>query len=268
MDGTTRYAGRKAVVIGGTHGMGMATVKALLAGGAEVLVTGRSEATLDAARREVGDRAHVVRSDVASLADIDALAERVTATLSAIDLLYVNAGIARLEPFDQVSETTWDETFAVNAKGAFFTVQRLAPFIRDGGAIVFTSSIADEGGTAGMSVYSASKAALRSLASGFAAELVPRGIRVNVVSPGFISTATMGVAGMSESERAAFEQLGDEITPMKRHGTPEEVARAVLFLAFDATFTTSARLTVDGGLGQQLEPPQPAAERDTPAPAV
>jgi hypothetical protein len=103
-----------------------------------------------------------------------------------------------------------------------------------------------------MTVYSASKAALRSLASGFAAELLPRGIRVNVVSPGFIRTPTMGVAGMPETKRAAFEALGDRITPMKRHGAPEEMAKAVLFLAFDATFTTGAKLAVDGGLGQGL----------------
>lgn len=103
-----------------------------------------------------------------------------------------------------------------------------------------------------MTVYGASKAALRSLASGFAAELLPRGIRVNVVSPGFIKTPTMGVAGLSVSERAAFEELGDQITPMKRHGSPEEVAKAVIFLAFDATFTTGAKMSVDGGLGQGL----------------
>lgn len=259
MTGTKRYAGRKAVVTGGTHGIGFATAKALLAGGAEVLLTGRGEQTLEATRQQLGPQAHVVRSNAASVADIDALGERVAATLGQIDLLHVNAGVARLEPLEHVTETSWDETFAVNAKGAFFTVQRLAAMVSDGGAIVFTSSVADEGGSAGMSVYSASKAALRSLASGFAAELLPRRIRVNAVSPGFIRTPTMGVAGLSATERADFERLGDEITPMKRHGTPEEVAIAVLYLAFEATFTTGARLAVDGGLGQQLDPPREEA---------
>jgi NAD(P)-dependent dehydrogenase (short-subunit alcohol dehydrogenase family) len=254
----TSYAGRKAVITGGTHGMGLATARALVDGGAEVLLTGRGGETLEGARRVLGSRAHVVASNAASLADIEALGERVAATLGTIDLLHVNAGIARLAPFADVTERAFDEMFAVNTKGAFFTVQRLEPAIRDGGAIVFTSSVADEGGSPGMSVYSASKAALRSLASGFAAELLPRGIRVNVVSPGFIDTPTMGVSGVSAADRAAFRQVGDEVTPMQRHGTAEEVARAVLFLAFEATFTTGARLTVDGGLGQNLSPPEPA----------
>lgn len=253
---THRYAGKKAVITGGTIGMGLATAKALLEGGAEVLLTGRNERHLEAARRELGTRAHVVASDAASLADIAALGALVEQKLGRIDLLHVNAGVAELEPFEQVSEASYDHQFDVNTKGAYFTVQHLAALIRDGGAIVFTSSIADEGGSAGMSVYGATKAALRSFASGFAAELVPRGIRVNVVSPGFIKTPTLGVAGASDAQRAAFEILGDQITPMKRHGSAEEVARAVLFLAFDATFTTGARLTVDGGLGQHLTPPQ------------
>jgi hypothetical protein len=236
--------------------MGLATVKALLAGGAEVVLTGRNEQNLATARRELGSQAHVARSDAASMADIDALGKIVEEQLGQIDLLFINAGFAQLEPFDQVTEDSYDRQFAINTKGAFFTAQRLAPLIRDGGAIVFTSSIADEGGTAGMSVYSASKAALRSFASGLAAELVSRGIRVNAVSPGFIDTPTMGVIGLSDVERAAFMQEGDDSTPMKRHGAPEEVARAVLFLAFEATFTTGIRLAVDGGLGQGLTLPR------------
>jgi NAD(P)-dependent dehydrogenase (short-subunit alcohol dehydrogenase family) len=248
----TTYTGKKAVVTGGTHGMGLATVKALLEHGVEVLLTGWNEQNVETARRELGPHAYVVRSNAASLTDINALGGIVEERLGAIDLLFVNAGFAQLEPFAQVSEASFDRQFDINTKGAFFTAQRLAPLIRDSGAIVFTSSIADEGGAAGMSVYSASKAALRSFASGLAAELVVRGIRVNVVSPGFIKTPTAGVVGLSVDERAVFEQEGDEATPMGRHGTVEEVARAVLFLAFDATFTTGARLTVDGGLGQGL----------------
>ncbi len=123
--------------------------------------------------------------------------------------------------------------------------------MHDGGSIVFTSSVADDGGTPGMIAYSASKAALWSFAQGFAAELLPRGIRVNAVSPGFINTPSMGVDA-TDAERAEFSKLGDEITPMKRHGTAEEVAVAALFLAFDATFTTAAELPVDGGWGQGI----------------
>jgi len=246
------YQGKKAVITGGTHGMGMAVAQALLAGGAEVILTGSRPHHVEKARRELGERAHVILSDASLLADIDALGVYAAEQFGEIDFVHINAGTALLEPFAEVTESSYDRTFDVNTKGAFFTVQRLAPLIREGGSIVLTSSVADEGGTPGMSVYSASKAALRSFASGFAAELLPRGIRVNVVSPGFIATPTMGVPGFSESERAAFEELGDHITPMKRHGSPEEVAKAVLFLAFEATFTTGAKLSVDGGLGQGL----------------
>lgn len=172
------YTGKKAVITGGTIGMGLATAQALLDGGAEVLVTGRNPENLEAARRTLGPRAHVVASDAASLADIDALASIARERLGHIDLLHINAGISTLEPFEQVTEAGYDRTFAINTKGPFFAVQRLAPLMPRGGAIVFTSSIADEGGMHGLSVYSGTKAALRLFASGFAAELVTRGIRV------------------------------------------------------------------------------------------
>lgn len=241
------YAGRKAVITGGTIGMGLATARALLEGGAEVLLTGRNEHNLEAARRSLGPRAHVVRSDTAAMADIEALGELVKRKLQTIDLLFVNAGISELEPLGSVSEASYDRQFDVNAKGAFFTAQRLAPLVRDGGAIVFTT-VTNGQAYPNLSVYSGSKAALRAFAQVFAAELVSRGIRVNTVAPGFIDTPTMGVAGLSEEKKARFRKLGDEVTPMKRHGSADEVARAALFLAFDATFTTGIELTVDGGL--------------------
>jgi NAD(P)-dependent dehydrogenase (short-subunit alcohol dehydrogenase family) len=244
-----KYTGKKAVVIGGTIGIGLATVKTLLEGGAEVLLTGRNEQNLDAARRELGPRAHVVRSDTASMADIDALGALVQEKLGQIDFVFINAGISELEPFDRVTEASYDRLFDVNTKGAFFTAQRLAPLVRNGGSIVFTT-VTNGPANPNLSVYSGSKAALRAFAQVFAAELVSRGVRVNTVGPGFIDTPTMGVAGLSEQERAALKKLGDEITPMKRHGTVEEVARAALFLAFEATFTTGVELPVDGGLAQ------------------
>ena len=244
-----KYARKKAVVTGGTHGMGLAAVKALLDGGAEVLLTGRNEQNLAAARRELGPRAHVVRSDTASMAEINALGALVEEKLGRIDFVFINAGISELDPFDQVTEASYDRQFDVNTKGAFFTAQRLAPLVRYGGSIVFTT-VTNGPANPDLSVYSGSKAALRAFAQVFAAELVSRGIRVNTVAPGFIDTPTMGVAGLSEDERRALKKLGDEITPMKRHGTIEEVARAALFLAFNATFTTGAELPVDGGLAQ------------------
>lgn len=248
------YGGKKAVITGGTIGIGLATAQALIAGGAEVLITGRNPQHLAAVGSELGAQAHVVRSDTASLADIDALAARVADTLGQVDLLFINAGVASVEPFAQVSEAAYDRIFNTNTKGAFFTVQRLAPLVRNGGAIVVTTSIANQGGSGGMSVYGGSKAALRSFAQVFAAELLPRQIRVNAVSPGFIKTPTMGIAGSSAADLAAFEHEGTQLTPMNRIGSPEEVARAVLFLAFEATFTTGAELTVDGGLAHGLVP--------------
>lgn len=249
----TAYHDKRAVIVGGTHGIGLATAQLLLAGGAEVLVTGGDPRNLAAARAELGER--VLQSNIADLAAIDGLAARVRSTFAAIDLLFINAGIAELEPFDRVTEESYDRTFAVNTRGAFFTAQRLAPLVRDGGAIVFTTSIASTTGTPGMAVYSASKAALGAFARVLAAELLPRRVRVNTVSPGFIRTPTMGTASSSAAERAAFAAEGDAITPLGRIGTPEEVAHAVAFLAFAATFTTGTELYVDGGLGQGLSPP-------------
>ncbi len=242
-----KYADKKAVVTGGTHGMGLATVQALLDGGAEVLLTGQNEQNLAAARRELGPRAHVVRSDTSRLEEIEALGAHVERTLGEIDLVLINAGISELAPFDQVTVDSYERQFAVNTRGAFFTMQRLAPFVRNGGAMVVTT-VTHGPANPNLSVYLGTKAALRAFAQVFAAELIPRGIRVNTVAPGFIDTPTMGVAGLSAEQRVALRKLGDEITPMKRHGSAEEVARAVLFLAFEATFTTGTELLVDGGL--------------------
>jgi NAD(P)-dependent dehydrogenase (short-subunit alcohol dehydrogenase family) len=245
--GMSRFAGKKAVVTGGTHGMGLATVRALLEGGAEVLLTGRNSLNVDAARRELGDRAVVVRSDASDMADVRALGALVKERLGTVDFLHVNAGISELGPFSEVTEETYDRIFAVNTRGAFFTAQRLLPLMRPGGSIVFTT-VTDAPASGNLSVYAASKAAVRAFAQVLAAELVSRGIRVNTVGPGFTDTPTLGVAGLSPEERTQMEALGNQVTPMKRHGTAEEIARAVLFLGFEATFTTGVELTVDGGL--------------------
>lgn len=249
------YEGKKAVVIGGSHGIGLATAKLLVQEGARVMITGRGTEALAEARDILGDQGYAVQSDASDLNAIRGLGSLVDQELGSIDLLHINVGLAELSPFEEVSEESYDRQFAVNTKGAFFTVQQLSPFVTRGGAIILTSSIADEGASPAMSVYSATKAALVSFASGFALELLSRGIRVNSVSPGFIDTPTKGVKGMSEAERAAFKKAGDQMTPMRRNGTAEEVARAVLFLGFDATFTTGAKLAVDGGLGQKINAP-------------
>ncbi|WP_439661929.1 SDR family NAD(P)-dependent oxidoreductase [Lentzea sp. HUAS TT2] len=241
-----RYLGKKAVVTGGTHGMGRATVEMLVDNGVEVVLTGR---TTDKAE---GLKAHAIASDAADLGDIAELRTQVAQRLQDIDLLFVNVGFSTLTPFAEATEADYDRTFDVNTKGAFFTAQHLAPLVKDGGSIVFTTSVATVLGSPGLSVYAGAKAAVRAFARGLAAELAPRNVRVNVVSPGFIDTPSMGVTGVPQEVLDQFKEEGDRITPLKRHGSMDEVASAVLFLAFEATFTTGAELAVDGGLGQGI----------------
>lgn len=245
-----RYAGKTAVVTGGTSGIGLATAKLLLDEGARVLVTGRTDKTLDTARVALGDRAIVVKSDTASLADIERLAGKVKEALGEVDVLFVNAGIARFAPLEAVTEAFYDEILAINTKGAFFVVQRLAPLLRSGSSVILNTSIVDELGFPTTSVYAASKAALRSLARTLAAELLPRGIRVNAVSPGPIATQILEKAGLPPEAQAGFEAQLRETNPMKRFGHADEVARAVAFLGFDATYTTGAEIPIDGGFSQ------------------
>lgn len=243
---------KKAVVTGGTHGMGLAIVRERLARGTEVILTGRNERNIEEARTALkGEAAHVVRSDAGSMADIAALGDLVKERFGTFDQLFVNHGIAQFAELAEVTEEAWDRHFAVNAKGSFFTVQRLAPLIRDGGAVVFTT-VANDVVFPGLSAYSASKEAMRAFAHVLAAELLPRKIRVNSVAPGYIKTPTMGVADLTDEERREFERQGDESTPLRRNGTVEEVAAAALFLAEQATFTTNVELAVDGGFAQGL----------------
>ncbi|CAL9338764.1 Glucose 1-dehydrogenase [Nocardiopsis dassonvillei] len=246
------YEGRRAVVVGGTHGMGLGVVEELLAGGARVLLTGNNEKNLEEVRGRLGPDVHTLRANAAEVADADRLAEAVREHLGGIDFLHVNVGVSELAPATGVTEESYDWMFAVNAKGAFFTVQRLLPLLADGGSIVFTTSVTNQTGTPGMVVYSGTKAAVRAFSRVLAAELLPRGIRVNSVAPGFIHTPSGGFTNATDAEKAEMERMGDTITPMKRHGTVAEVARAVLFLGFEATFTTGVELPVDGGLGQGI----------------
>ena len=245
-----RYEGKKVVIIGGTSGIGLATAKMLVDGGARVLVTGRSQAGLDSAQRELGKGGVVVSSDAGSLTDIDALASRVKAEFGAFDLLFVNAAFGLFAPIENTTEAMYDEVFNVNAKGPFFAVKKLAPLITRGGSVVFTTAISNVKGMPILAASGASKAALRSLARVFAAELLPREIRVNAVSPGPTDTPSWGKAFPDKDVAAQVTGQMREANPMKRLGMPEEIAKAVLFLAFDATFTTGAELPVDGGWSQ------------------
>jgi NAD(P)-dependent dehydrogenase (short-subunit alcohol dehydrogenase family) len=245
-----RYQGKKVVITGGTSGMGLATAKRLLDGGARVLVTGRSQAGLESAQKELGTDALVVSSDARSLTDIDALASRVKAEFDTFDLLFVNAGFSLRAPLENTTEAIYDEMFNLNAKGPFFAVQKLTPLINRGGAVVLTTSIANVKGIPGIAAYGAAKAALRSFARVLGAELLPREIRVNAVTPGPIDTPIIGKTSPDKDAAAQLREKMIGINPMKRMGTSEEIAKAVLFFAFDATFTTGAELPVDGGWSQ------------------
>ncbi|HKP62689.1 MAG TPA: SDR family oxidoreductase [Polyangiales bacterium] len=242
----SRYSGKNAIVTGGSTGIGLATAELLIAEGARVLITGRNEKTLAAAKERLGEGASVLTSDTSSLADIDVLAQEARRQFDGIDFLFINAGIAKFAPIEQVTVELFDDTLGINAKGALFTVQKLLPQLRRGAGIVLNTSAVDELGLPNTSVYAASKAALRSLARTLSTELLPRGIRVNAVSPGPVETPIMDKAGMDAAGREGFRLMN----PMKRFGEPAEVGRAALFLGFDATYTTGAELPVDGGFGQ------------------
>lgn len=244
-----RFSGKSVVVTGGSGGMGFAVAKLMSEGGARVAITGRSAATLDAARAQLGEGAVAIRGDVSVLSDLDALAERVTSELGTLDALFVNAGLTRAMPFEATTEAMYDELFAVNVKGAYFSVQKLAPLLSPGAGVVLTTSAAHVIGISGVSVYAAGKAALRSLARSFSRELLPREIRVNAISPGPIDTGTLeGTMTPEEAEQFTAERIAD--TPMGRFGTTEEFAAAAAFLAVDATYTTGAELALDGGVSQ------------------
>jgi NAD(P)-dependent dehydrogenase (short-subunit alcohol dehydrogenase family) len=245
-----RYQEKKVVILGGTSGMGLATAKMLLAEGARVVVTGRSQAGLESAQQELGAGATVVSSDARSLTDIDALAAQVKSEFDMIDLLFVNAGFSIPTPLANVTEDIYDEMFNLNAKGPFFAVQKLSPLINRGGSVVLTTSVANVKGLPGQSTYGAAKAALRSLTRTLATELLPQDIRVNAVSPGPIDTGILEKVFLTEEMRAHVKEHTVTMIPMKRFGTSDEIAKAVLFLAFDATFTTGLEVPVDGGWSQ------------------
>src|SRR5229473_2243869 len=209
---------KKVVIIGGTSGMGLATAKMLLDRGARVLVTGRSQAGLESAQKELGKGALVVSSDARSLTDLDALASRSKAEFGTLDLLFVNAGFSVRAPLESITEAIYDEMFNLNAKGPLFAVQKFAPLISRGGSVVLTTSIANVKGMAGNATYGAAKAALRSFARTLAAELVPREIRVNAVTPGPIDTPIIAKAFPGKDAASQIREKMIGMVPMKRWG--------------------------------------------------
>lgn len=245
---TTDFSGKTALVTGGTTGIGRTTAELLHQSGARVAVTGVNPDTLARARRELPEDVAVLRADARSVSDAAALAAQVAERFGQLDVLFLNAGIARLAPFEAVDEAFYAEHFDVNVKGVVFTLQKLLPLLARDASVIINTSVADRRGTPGLSIYAASKGAVASLSRTLAVELAPRGIRVNCVSPATILTPIQGKFGLPEELAKASAEKFTARIPLGRFGAAEEVARAVLFLASpDASYITGVELEVDGG---------------------
>jgi NAD(P)-dependent dehydrogenase (short-subunit alcohol dehydrogenase family) len=244
-----KLEGKVAVITGGNSGIGLATAKRFVTEGAYIFITGRREAELDAAVKEIGNNVTPVQGDVAKLADLDKLYDLVKKTTGRVDILFANAGVAELAPLGGITEEHFDRIFGINVKGVIFTVQKALPLIPDGGSIILNASILASKGLPAWSVYSATKAALRSFARTWAADLKDRQIRVNAISPGYIETPGLnGVLGPMAQQTKEMLSPG---VPLGRFGTSDEIAKAVVFLGSDdSRYMTGAELFVDGGVAQ------------------
>lgn len=243
--------GKVAVVTGGNSGIGLATAREFKQQGAKVVITGRDQQTLDDAKQELGNDVLAVRSDTSRLADIDKLFAVVREKLGKIDVLFINAGVGKFVPLESVTEEFFDSIMDINFKGAYFTIQKALPLLNDNASIVLNASINAYIGMPNTSVYAASKAALITLARTLSAELVDRGIRVNVVSPGPVATPIFGKLGIAADALDEVVKNVQTQVPMKRFGRPEEIAKAVLFLASDdASFLLGTEIVADGGMSQ------------------
>lgn len=246
-----KLEGKVAVITGGNSGIGLATAKEFKEQGARVVITGRDQQTLDEAKREIGEGVLAVRSDTSSLTEIDTLFAAVKKEFGKIDVLFVNAGVGKFAPVEAVTEELFDSIMDTNFKGAYFTIQKALPLLNDNASIVLNASINAYIGMPNSSVYAASKAALITLARTLSAELVGRGIRVNVVSPGPVTTPIFGKLGMAADALDETLKNIQAQVPMKRFGRPEEIAKTALFLASsDSSFLLGTEIVADGGMSQ------------------
>lgn len=246
-----KLAGKVALVTGGNSGIGLATAQLFSQEGAKVVITGRDQTTLDQAVSTINGDVLALQADVADLDRIDQFYQEIAAKIGKIDILFANAGIGRFTSLEATTEATYDEVFSINLKGVYFTVQKALAYLNDNAAIVLNTSFIGMLGRPNTSLVSASKAAVRSLTRTFAAELIERGIRVNAVSPGAIATPFHSRTGLSQEAVEANAQKFITQIPMKRFGTPEEIAETVLFLSTsDSAYILGAEIAVDGGISQ------------------
>jgi NAD(P)-dependent dehydrogenase (short-subunit alcohol dehydrogenase family) len=243
--------GKVAVVTGANSGIGLATAKEFVAEGAYVFATGRRQKELDAAVKEIGENVTGVQGDVSNMADLDRLYATVKEKKGHLDIIFANAGGGEFAPLGQITEAHFDKTFNTNVKGLLFTVQKALPLLRDGSSIILNASIVSSKGMPAFSVYSATKAAVRSFARTWTVDLKDRKIRVNVISPGPIETPAVDGLVKTEAERKELVKGLISGVPLGRMGRPDEIAKAAVFLASDdSSFVTGIELFVDGGLAQ------------------
>ncbi|MEP6535475.1 MAG: SDR family oxidoreductase [Bryobacteraceae bacterium] len=245
-----RLKGKRALITGGTSGIGLETARQFLKEGARVAVTGKNPATLESARKELGGDVLVIPSDASDASAQKAVAETLQQAFGGLDALFLNAGVAELRPVEKWDEAAYDRSFALNVKGPFFLVQALLPVFGNPASIILNASVNAHIGMPNSSVYGATKAALLSMSRTLSGELISRGIRVNAVSPGPISTPLYGKLGFSEAELKTVAASIQGQVPLGRFGSPNEVASAVVYLASDeSAYTVGAELQIDGGMG-------------------
>ncbi len=246
-----RFDNKTVLVTGGNSGIGLAAARQYASEGARVIITGRDQVTLDSARESIGGRTLALQSDQGNIRDSRRLAALLAEQGVTLDAIFINAGIAKFAPFNDMPETLWDATFDANVKGPYFLIQALAARLNPGAAIVLNGSINAHIGMPNSSVYAASKAALISLAKTLSAELLGQGVRVNVVSPGPVTTPLYGRLGLEAEQLGAMAAAIQGQIPLKRFGTPDEVAGAVLYLSSpESAFIVGTELIVDGGMSQ------------------